>query len=307
MKVAIVGVGRVGVTLAYSLLEVETVSELVLVGRDLRRIEGETLDLRHASSFFSAPPSITYGRVEDCRNADVVVLTLAVPQTAGDRNAMAAENAQLYAEVIPVIARQNPTAVLLIATNPVEALTQFTIELSGFPPSRVIGAGTIIDSCRFRLSLCEHLMVHPDDLRAYVLGEHGDSQFVWLSGAAVGGVALNPRDIPRKVIEATKSSGSDVFVLKGHTCYAISQALSMIISSITGNRLRTMPVSAQVDLGDDFPPLCLAVPCIVGRGGITRMLKPNFSESEREQWHACASSVARTLAVIHEQLSPVQP
>ncbi|QDU58163.1 malate dehydrogenase [Aeoliella mucimassa] len=300
MKIAIVGVGHVGAALAYSLLNLETASELMLVGRNQGRLQGETLDLRHASSFFDDPPLITYGRVEDCRNADIIVLTLAVPQIQLDRNAMAADNAALFRQVVPLLAEQNPAAVLIVATNPVEALTQYTIELSGFPPSRVMGAGTIIDSCRFRLSLSEHLSVHPDDVRAYVLGEHGDSQFLWQSGASVGGVTLDPADIPQSMIEAARSSGTDVFRLKGHTCYAISEALQLIIRSIAGDRLQTMPVSTQVNLGDEFPPLCLALPCIVGRTGVTRRLQPKFSEQEYQQWLTCGQSVARTLEAIRE-------
>jgi L-lactate dehydrogenase len=302
MKVAIVGVGHVGATLAYSLLEVETIDHLHLVGRNQGRLEGETLDLRHAASFFAAPQTISYSTVADCRDAQIIVLTLSQPPTSTDRNALAVGNGRLFSEVVPLLARQSPDAVFVVATNPVEALTQWTIELSGFDPGRVLGAGTIIDSCRFRAALSEFLHVHPEDLRAYVLGEHGDSQFLWLSGAAVGGVRLEARDIPDHVIESTRSSGTAIFRLKGHTSYAISQALQLIIGSIAGDRMRTMPVSTQVDLGPEFPPLCLAIPCVVGRRGVERQLKPRFTSDEQERWLASGRSVAATLGRIHAEL-----
>ncbi len=165
MKIAIVGVGHVGATLAYTLLGTEPIDHLLLIGRNQSRLEGEALDLRHASAFVATPPKISFGSVADCSNADIVVLTLAVPQDEPDRNAKVAANARLFAEVVPQIAAQNPNSILLVATNPVEAMTQLTIELSGFGSERVVGTGTIIDSCRLRVSLSEHLGVHPDDLR----------------------------------------------------------------------------------------------------------------------------------------------
>ncbi len=302
MKVAIVGVGHVGATLAYSLLELETVTHLQLVGRNLARLEGEALDLRHAAMFFPARPTISYSTVAECCDVDVVVLSLSRPQVTLDRNDLVVDNGRLFAEVVPVLARQCPDAVFLVATNPVEALTQWTIELSGFPPSRVMGAGTVIDTCRLRAALSGQLQVHPDDLRAYVLGEHGSSQFIWLSGAAVGGVRLQAADIPPEVIESTLATGTAVFRLKGHTSYAISQALKMILRSMSGNRMQTMPVSTQVELGPDFPPLCLAVPCVVGRRGVERQLTPQFTSQEREQWLASGRSVAATLGKIHREL-----
>lgn len=304
MKIAIVGVGHVGATLAYTLLGTEPIDHLLLIGRNQSRLEGEALDLRHASAFVATPPKISFGSVADCSNADIVVLTLAVPQDEPDRNAKVAANARLFAEVVPQIAAQNPNSILLVATNPVEAMTQLTIELSGFGSERVVGTGTIIDSCRLRVSLSEHLGVHPDDLRAYVLGEHGDSQFVWRSGAAVGGVRLLAEEIPPSVIELIRSTGTDVFRLKGHTSYAIGQAMKLIIHSIAGNRLRTMPVSTQVRVGPDGATMCLALPCVVGRTGVQRVLLPQFSAAEQIQWDACARSVAATLEQIRREATP---
>lgn len=302
MKVAIVGVGHVGATLAYSLLSIESLSEVQLVGRNQDRLEGEALDLRHAGSFYIAPPAISFGSVDECFDCDIVVLTLSEKQKSSNRDDLALENGRLFAQVIPPLAQQNPDGVFIVATNPVDALTQLVIELSELPPERVLGAGTVIDSCRFRVALSEHLRVHPDDLRAYVLGEHGDSQFVWMSGAAVGGVPLRMSDIPRRLVESTRSSGADVFRLKGHTSYAISQALRLIIDCIAANRLQTMPVSTQVELGKGFPPLCLAVPCVVGRSGIERKLSPKFNAEEQQRWLASGRSVGNTLAQIHQAL-----
>lgn len=294
-KVAIVGVGHVGAALAYSLLGVESVPELQLVGRNLDRLKGEALDLAHAASMFPATTRIDYGQIEDCRDSTVVVLALSHPQTSVDRNDLAIDNARIFKQVVPQLAAQNPAAVFVVASNPVEALTQWTIELSGLPGHQVLGAGTVIDSCRFRAAMCQHLGVHPDDLRGYVLGEHGASQFLWETGATVGGVRIPPEQIPPAVMDATRSSGVEIFRLKGHTSYAISEALRMIVRAVVGNRLRTMPVSTQVELGDDFPPLCLAAPSIVGRQGVVRKLEPEFSPAEQEKWLACGRSVAATL------------
>lgn len=301
-KVAIVGVGHVGATLAYSLLGVESVPDLQLVGRNLDRLRGEALDLAHAASMFPAPTRVAYGGIDDCRDSAVVVLTLSHPQTSVQRNDLAIDNARIFQQVVPPLARQNPEAVFVVASNPVEALTQWTIEQSGLPPEQVVGAGTVIDSCRFRAAMCQHMGVHPDDLRGYVLGEHGESQFLWETGTTVGGVRIDPAAIPAEVVEETRSTGVEIFNLKGHTSYAIAEALQMIVRAVVGNRLRTMPVSTQVDLGPDFPPLCLATPAIVGRRGVVRKLEPAFSPAEQAKWLACGRSVARTLERIRQEL-----
>jgi L-lactate dehydrogenase len=189
--------------------------------------------------------------------------------------------------------------VFLVVTNPVESLTQLTIELSGLPASRVLGTGTLIDSLRFRSTLSRHLGIHPDDVRAYVIGEHGELQFPLLSSASTGGVKLDPDDIPPSAMAAAKQAGHIVFESRGYTNFAISQAVVMIVRSIIDDQRRTMPVSTLIENVRGVPQVCLSVPCVVGREGIVRRLLPKLDLGEREQFAACALEVQRIFAAMH--------
>ncbi|WP_372846110.1 malate dehydrogenase, partial [Pontiella sp.] len=175
-KVAIIGTGSVGTTLAYTLMLREVAGEILLIGRNQAKAEGEALDLRHAQAFLPSPARVRAGVLEDAVDSDVVVACFSAPQpaTLTDRNAMVRKNAELMREILPPLAKIAPDCKLVIVTNPVDPMTWLAIQLTGFPPERVFGTGTVVDSIRLRELLSADLRIHPDDLRAYILGEHGD-------------------------------------------------------------------------------------------------------------------------------------
>ncbi len=295
MKVCVVGIGHVGSTVAYTLLVDESVRELVLVSRDQRRVEGEVLDLQHASNFLDTPANVTAGDLHT-GGCDIVVLTVSGKQATAKRSSLAKENADIFRAIVPPLATANPSAIIVVVSNPVEALTQLTMQLTGFDPARVLGTGTLIDSLRFRSALSRHLGIHPDDVRAYVIGEHGDFQFPLLSSASTGGVRLLPDDVPAEAIESTTQSGQMVFERRGYTNFAISQAVAMIVRSIAFDQRRTLPISTMVANVGGFAEVCLSVPCVVGRRGVLRKLLPKLDDNERTQFEACAREVAEVYA-----------
>lgn len=298
MKVSIIGIGKVGVTLAYSIVTHSLASELVLVGRDAQRTRGEALDLQHAAALSPGRMEIRQGDVSATAQSHVVVLTLSAPPTAGltlDRLAQAEPNAELFRSIVPDVAKLSPDAILLVVSNPVDVLTYATIQLSGLDPSRVFGTGTLIDSARFRSYLSSHFGIHTDDIRAYVLGEHGESQFPALSGASAGGWNLGDDPAVQDAFEKTVRVGSEVMKAKGHTCFAVASAAAMIIEAIGLDSNRTMPVSTLVEGYYGIEDVCLSLPAVIGRQGITQCLEIALNAEEQKRLGQSARQVSEVI------------
>lgn len=268
------------------------------MNRTLAKAEGEAADLRHAGAFVGRSMRIQAGEVEDSRNSDVIVLTHSVPVKPGeryDRMSMAEGNVELFRHWVPILAQASPNAVFIVVTNPVDVMTYVTWKLSGFPRGRVFGTGTLIDSARFRAYLSNHMQVHPDDIRAYVLGEHGDSQFPALSVAATGGRGMDSDPMIEGFFERTREAGIEIYKRKGYTNYAIAMATALTIESVVLNSRRTLPVSTLIDGFLGVEDLCLSLPSIVGAGGVQRTLYPDLSEVEAEKFRASADVVREVL------------
>jgi L-lactate dehydrogenase len=175
MKISVVGLGRVGSTLAFALSQRNCVHEMVLVGRRREDTLGDALDIAHAQSFVEVPTRVIAGTTGDTAGSDIIIICASAPTPPGmnDRAALGPANVKLMRELLPPLAQLSPQAVLVMVSNPVDALTYYAIEFTGFPANRIIGSGTLIDSARLRHELSLELAIHSNDLRAYILGEHG--------------------------------------------------------------------------------------------------------------------------------------
>src|ERR1700726_1359013 len=215
-RVAIVGTGFVGSTTAYALLLSKTPAEIVLINRDKRRADGHVQDLRDAE-VFSHTTRVVAGHFDDCCSADVIIITVGVSQS-GQRSRLESlnETAAILKNLVLKVARCNPHGILLIASNPVDVLTYAAWKWSGLPPNRVIGSGTSLDTSRFRRRLVEHYGVASDNVHAYVIGEHGESQVAVISSARVAGMQLesfcgelglpHDEDMLRKIANDTRAT-----------------------------------------------------------------------------------------------------
>jgi len=279
--------------LAYTLMLRRAAREIVLVGRNRTKAEGEALDMTHAQAFLQVPVNIRMGELEDAADSEVVVMCASVPVPEGitDRNQMAHGNAELMRELLPTIAKVAPECKLVMVTNPVDPLTWLAQELTGFPPERVMGTGTLVDSIRFRELLSAMLDIHPDDLRAYILGEHGDCQFAAMSVAQAGGEPIDDTPERRALCDKAKALGIEVFRKKGNTCYAIGLAAAYVVESILMNERRTMPLSVRIDGYLGVSNVCLSLPVVVGTHGIERYIQPTLSEEEQQSFLKAAQTV----------------
>lgn len=293
MKVSVVGLGRVGSTLAYTLVLKELVDELVLVNKTQEVAEGDALDLQHAHLFVDRAIDIRAGEAAATAGSEVVAICASAPWKDDFTNRLdaAAANARLMEELIPPLAEASPDAKLVMLSNPVDVLTWHAIRLSGFPPERVMGTGTLVDSARFRQSVSEQVGIHPADIRAYAMGEHGDSQFLAFSSAEAGGEPLEDRPDRRAMFEAATRAGYEVFQKKGCTNYAIAMAAAYVIESILTDARHTMPLSVLVDNYHGVSDVCLSAPVVVGRKGVVRWMKPDLNAEE-------ADALRRSAAVI---------
>jgi L-lactate dehydrogenase len=301
-KVAIVGAGRVGTTLVYTCLVRGVGRSIALYGRDPDRVRAEVLDLNHGLQFVPMATVIGSADLEVCRGADVVVVTASAPLAPGqNRLDLAAANVAICRELVPRLVEVAPSAIFLLVTNPVDVVTYAALRISGLPRSQVFGTGTVLDSSRLRQLVAQHCGVAVQNVHAYIVGEHGDSEVPLWSSATIGGVPLPQwknadllpldttarADIFRRVVDG----GGEVVAGKGFTNYAISLATARIIESVLYDEHQVLPVSSLIDDFIGIKDVCLSVPSIVNRSGVQRTLPVPLSAGEAEALRRSAAAV----------------
>lgn len=296
MRVSVVGLGRVGLSIAFAVTTHGVCEELVLVSRRTEFAAGEAHDLRHAVPFLRHNIVIESGDVDAAKGSDVIVIAThaAGAQQSPDRLSLAAPNCSVFNALIPQLAEGSPNAKLIVVSNPVDVLTYHAIRLSGFPAHRVMGTGTLLDSARFRANLAAKLRIHPGDLRAYIMGEHGHTQFPAMSLATVAGVPID-ETIAREAFAQAIASSMEAFRARGYTNRAIAMATCLLLEAIHDDSCITAPVSTLINGYLGVHDVCLSVPVIVGREGIVRVLEPKLSAEEAESFQRSAATVRQVL------------
>lgn len=293
-KVAIVGCGNVGSTFAFSLSISGAAREIVLIDKDQTRGKGECMDLNHGASFIK-PVNICYAGYEGCRGADIVVITAGAGQKPGEtRIDLVQRNVEIFKDIIPKITEYAKGAILLVVTNPMDILTYITLKISGLPPNRVIGSGTVLDSSRFRSLIAEHCHVDPRNVHAYIIGEHGDTELPVWSHANIGGMVLTDycpicngscdyKKELKSIFEEVKDAAYKIIEAKGATYYAIALALTRIVEAILRDENSVLPVSTLIDDYYGIDEVCLSMPSVVNGNGAGKLLRLKLSLSEQEQ------------------------
>jgi len=298
MKITIVGIGRVGACVGYALTLKEMCRELVLVNRNRKAAQAEALDLSHASAFGESMMDIRAGDAADAKGSDIVVLCASVPardHPKWTRVELAKENWQLYGEMLPRIVKQAPDAIYLVVANPVDVMTYRTIQVTGLDPSRVIGTGTLVDSARYRKLIARETGVHPMDIRAYIIGEHGDSQVLCNSIASIGGEYAASQFSDWDLFAEATASAYEIFHTRGYTNYGVAKAVTLLVQSIAQDACHTLPVSTLISGEYGVEDVCLSLPCVVGERGIHRVLRPKLSETEFDLFRESAHAVRKVI------------
>ncbi len=292
MKIGIVGCGFVGSTACYAMVLQEVGNEFVLVDINPKVADAHAQDILHATPF-SYPARVRAGSYEDLVGAEIVVVAAGVSQKPNETRLQLLErNAQVFEDVIPQIRRYAQDAVLLIATNPVDIMTQIATRISGLPSERVIGSGTILDTARFRALLGEYLGVSPQSVHAYVLGEHGDSEVLVWTEARVGGVSVfdfaeqigRPinDEVKRQIGEGVRFAAYKIIEGKGATYFGIGAGIARLARAILNDERAMLTVSALNEEVEEVPQVALSLPRIVGRQGIVATLPVKLSDEEHK-------------------------
>ena len=294
-KVILIGTGMVGMSYAYALLNQNACDELVLLDIDRQRAEGEAMDLNHGLAFSGSHMKIYAGDYRDCANADIVVICAGVAQKPGEsRLDLLQRNTRVFQSIIDPVTESGFNGIFLVATNPVDIMTRVTCALSGFNPRRVLGTGTALDTARLRYLLGEYFSVDPRNIHAYVMGEHGDSEFVpWsqamlatkpiLSICEESGGRFCAEDM-EKITEEVRGAAHKIITAKKATYYGIGMALVRITRAIFGNESSVLTVSAMLRGEYGQSDVFVGAPCIVGRNGIQRTLTLSLNEEELEKF-----------------------
>jgi L-lactate dehydrogenase len=308
-RVTIVGPGLVGATTAHALLVSGAAAEIVLIGRDRNRVEGQVKDLRDAA-LYSHATRIVAGDFTDCAHADVIIIAVGAPQQK-DKSSRLDDlkiSAAMVKEVMTEIAAQEPKGVVVIASNPVDVLTYAAWKWSGLPAGRVIGSGTVLDSSRFRRRLGERYGVATENVHAYVVGEHGDSQVPLLSSARIGGIPLEEfceeRYLPvcketlRGIADSARRGGRDILRAKGATNYGISAALARIATAILRDEHAVLTVSTVVPEAMDLGQVSLSLLAVIGHEGVHRVLPLRLDEEELRGLRRSAQILKRHITTL---------
>lgn len=306
-KVTFVGVGQVGMACVFAVLSQQVAKEIVLCDVVEDKLTGEVMDLQHAGAFLPAKITKASSDYHETAGSDVCVISAGVRQQVGEtRLSLVGRNLEVLRGIIPKIVQHSPDIILLIVSNPVDILTYVAWQLSGLPANRVIGSGTYLDSSRFRSLLAEKISINPQSVHAWIIGEHGDSSVPVWSGVNVAGVPIASEldktgdgSEWKKVHSQVVGAAYEVIKLKGFTNWAIGAAVSTLVRAILHNENRVVPVSTLVKgcYGVE-QDVCLSLPCVLGRNGVTRLLHMPLSEEEQSAFRRSAQTIWEVQAAL---------
>lgn len=303
-KVALIGTGMVGMSFAYSALNQNVCDELVLIDIDKKRAKGEAMDLNHGLAFSHSSMKIYAGDYSDCKDATIVVISAGVNQKPGEsRLELLKRNCEVFKSVVTAVTESGFGGIFLVATNPVDIMTRITYELSGFNPSRVIGSGTTLDTARLRYLLGDYFSVDPRNVHAYIIGEHGDSEFVPWSQAMISTKPINKvlEDNPHKfeaeamerIATEVREAAQKIIDAKRATYYGIGIAITRIVRAILNDEKTVLTVSARLKGEYGERGVFVGTPCIVGNQGVDRLIELDLNEDELKSFAASCEILNR--------------
>jgi L-lactate dehydrogenase len=291
-KIAIVGAGAVGATIAYACMIRGVAKQIAIYDVNQAKVQAEILDLNHGLQFVPMAGIEGADDVAICKDAAVVVVTAGAKQKPGQtRMELASANVAICRKLLPELLRVAPEAVYLLVTNPVDVMTYVSLKLTGLPAQRVFGSGTVLDSSRFRFLIAQRLNVAVQNVHAYIAGEHGDSEIPLWSSATVANIPLHEWAVARhgkltvrdrtEIFQNVKNAAYQIIQGKGATNYAVGLATAKILEAIVHNENRVLPVSSLLSDYRGISDVCLSVPCIVNRAGVETALPVPMNDNEQ--------------------------
>lgn len=291
-KIVIIGAGAVGSTTAYALMLRNISAEIILIDINDLRCKGEVLDLSDTLAF-SACSNIHIGTYEQARSADIIIFCAGIPQKPGQSRAeLLTTNRNVFTSVCQQLRSLRSDAILIIVTNPVDILTLHAQTFNIVPQHQIFGTGTLLDSLRLRGSLSKKLSIAEESIEAYVLGEHGDSQFIPWSCAHISGTPISSLNMlsPGEIVaieKETKQKAYDIISCKGATYYGIAACITSLCESIIFDQKRVFPLST---FHKEFD-ICFSLPVVLGEKGIEQSIPLQLSKEEQRQLELSAATL----------------
>lgn len=292
-KVVLVGTGFVGMSMAYSMLNRGGVNELILIDIDKDKTKGEEMDLSHGLPFAPQKMVIKSGDYEDCKDAQVIVITAGIAQKPGQtRLELVETNTKIMKDITKNIMESGFNGIIIVASNPVDLMTYVVSKVSGLPKNQVFGSGTVLDTARLRYIISDYLKVSSKNIHAYIMGEHGDSSFVPWEHAYVGCKKIkdvmkdgkHPMEDLNKIHQDVVNAAYEIIDKKKATYYGIGMALSKIVKSVLDNDNSILTVSTYLKDGqygqDD---IFIGVPTIINSNGVRELLQLELNDEEQEK------------------------
>ena len=290
-KVVLVGTGMVGMSMAYSMLNQGGVNELILIDIDKDKTKGEEMDLSHGLPYAPQKMVIKAGDYEECKDAQVVVITAGVAQKPGQTRLELSEvNAKIMKQITESIMASGFNGIIIVASNPVDLMTYVVSEVSKLPKNKVIGSGTVLDTARLRYIMADYLKISSKNIHAYIMGEHGDSSFVPWKHAYVGCKRIadvmkdnnHPMSDLEKIHKDVVDAAYEIIEKKRATYYGIGMALSRLVRAVLNNENSILTVSTYLKDGhygqDD---IYIGVPAIINSNGVRELLDLDLAEDEQ--------------------------
>ena len=290
-KVVLVGTGMVGMSMAYSMLNQGGVNELILIDIDKDKTKGEEMDLSHGLPYAPQKMVIKAADYDECKDAQVVVITAGIAQKPGQTRLELAEvNAKIMKQITESIMASGFNGIIIVASNPVDLMTYVVAEVSGLPKNKVIGSGTVLDTARLRYIMADYLKISSKNIHAYIMGEHGDSSFVPWKHAYVGCKRIedvmkdnhHPMEDLEKIHKDVVDAAYEIIEKKKATYYGIGMALNRLVKAVLNNENSILTVSTYLKDGqygqDD---IYIGVPAVINSTGVRELLDLDLAEEEQ--------------------------
>ncbi len=310
-RVVLIGTGFVGMSFAYALLNQGGVEELVLIDRDVEKAEGEAMDLSHGVAYAPSPMKIWAGSYDDCKEADIVVITAGAAQLPGEtRLDLTAKNTIITKGIVKQIMASGFDGVIVVVSNPVDIMTYVVQKASGLDRSRVVGSGTTLDTARLRYMLAQYMNIDSRNVHAYIMAEHGDSSFVPWTHASVGSKNLlelledkGNLDMAelQSIYENVRDAAYDIIRRKKATYYGIGMALARLIKAIMNDENSIFTVSAPLSGEYGADDVYIGVPAIIGRNGVREVLDIGLTGEDADKMTASIQTLKK---MIKESVEP---
>ena len=304
-KIAMIGCGFVGSSSCFALMQSGMFSEMVLIDADFNKADGEALDISHGLPF-AKPMKIYAGNYDDITDAAIIIVTAGANQKPGEtRLDLVKKNVKIHRSINAELKKRKINGILLIVANPVDILTSVAQKLSGLPPERVFGSGTVLDTARFKYLLGEHLSVDSRSVHAFIIGEHGDSEIAVWSSANVSGININEfcelrgyfshEESMARIADEVKNSAYQIIDKKHATYYGIAMSVRRICECIIRDEKSILPVSSAMNGQFGINDVCLSMPAIVGANGVETLVPISLNEKEKEKLIESANTLKTVL------------